>query len=86
MNNGLSEPNPSLGLNADATIEQLTTAASLDPTFKIFSSQSALNDYAAGLNDELTGLIPAGIYANENNLDKIDWKTLSLNYNAIKKS
>ena len=63
--NGLSEPNPSLGLDADATIEQLTTAASLDPTFKIFSSQSALNDYAAGLNDELTGLIPAGIYAND---------------------
>ena len=62
--NGLTIPDPNNGLPANATIEQLTTLASIDPTFKIFSSQAALNDYAAGLNDELIGLIPAGIYAN----------------------
>ena len=55
------------GLSDNATIEDLVNLATIDTSFKLFTSDIDVDEYVAGLNNELIGLIPAGIYANSIN-------------------
>lgn len=71
------------GLSDNATIEDLVNLATIDTSFKLFTADTDVDEYVAGLNNELNGLIPAGIYANS--IDSIYAKTGATNnwqYNA----
>ena len=71
------------GLSDNATVEDLVNLATIDASFKLFTSDTDVDEYVAGLNNELVGLIPAGIYANS--INSIYVKTGTTNnwqYNA----